>query len=457
MDELRRRSWSWLLRHVILPAGDVAFGQGLMRRLRFLERAQWWDPERLGVHREQALKSLLKIADQEVPFYRDLMHNAGIKPGELSRSRDLRDLPIVTKGMLRAAYPHNTTRSTGQSTYDVSSSGSTGTNFWVKEDAETAGSYRAPFLLALEWAGWRIGEPHLQTGMTLSRSRDRKLKDSLLRCHYVAAFDLSDSHLDVALDLLERYRIEHLWGYPGSLYCLAQRAQKRGWNRSLRSAVTWGDNLYSHYRQTIERAFGTRVFDTYGCGEGMQVAAQCGTGNTYHVHTPDVVVECLDDDGHPVGPGQLGNLILTRLHPGPMPLIRYQVGDVGVMGGTRICECGRGYEIMESIQGRDTDMVMTPSGNRLIVHFFTGVLEHFPEIDSFQVVQEHIDSIVVRVVPAAGFSKDTAATMVRRLQEKGALDLDIDVEVVTEIPLPPSGKRRFVLSKPLRELGTQER
>ncbi len=42
---------------------------------------------------------------------------------------------------------------------------------------------------------------------------------------------------------------------------------------------------------------------------------------------------------------------------------------------------------MQSIQGRSADIVTTPSGNRLIVHFFTGVLEHFSEVDSFQVVQ----------------------------------------------------------------------
>jgi len=137
-----------------------------------------------------------------------------------------------------------------------------------------------------------------------------------------------------------------------------------------------------------------------------------------------------------------------------MPLIRYQVGDVGIKEGTGSCECGRGYDVMGSIQGRDTDIVITPSGNRLIVHFFTGVLEHFPEVDSFQVVQEELGSIVLRLMPAKGFSKEAAARIVSNLQEKGASDIVIKIEVVTEIPLPPSRKRRFVVSnvaKPLSE------
>ena len=218
-----------------------------------------------------------------------------------------------------------------------------------------------------------------------------------------------------------------------------------GWNRPMRSIVTWGDTLYTHYRNTIEKAFKTRVVDTYGCSEGMNISAQCGVGSSYHLHTLDVIVEYLDDSGVPVSPRQSGNIIVTRLHPGPMPLIRYKVGDVGIAGDPRMCACGRGYDVMQSIQGRDTDIVITPSGNRLIVHFFTGVLEHFEEIDSFQVIQEELDSIVVRIVPAGEFSIATRRRIVESLKEKGA-DLNIELELVQDMPLPPSGKRRFIIS-----------
>ena len=61
--------------------------------------------------------------------------------------------------------------------------------------------------------------------------------------------------------------------------------------------------LHPHYRREIERVFRTRVFDTYGCGEGFQIAAQCGTANTYHVHSLDVIVEYVDDEGRPVAAG----------------------------------------------------------------------------------------------------------------------------------------------------------
>jgi hypothetical protein len=73
-------------------------------------------------------------------------------------------------------------------------------------------------------------------------------------------------------------------------------------------------------------------------------------------------------------------------------------------------------------------------------------LEHFPEVDSFQVVQEELGLIVLRLKPAKGFSREAAARIVSNLQEKGASDINIKIELVTEIPLPPSRKRRFVVS-----------
>jgi phenylacetate-CoA ligase len=102
---------------------------------------------------------------------------------------------------------------------------------------------------------------------------------------------------------------------------------------------------------------------------------------------------------------------------------------------------------MQSIQGRDTDVVVTPRGNRLIVHFFTGVLEHFSEIETFQVSQEKADSISLLIVPTVDYNKDTAVKIITRLQEQGASDLQIDIRLVDRVPSSPSGKRRFVVSK----------
>ena len=313
-----------LLRNLVLPAGDLFFGQRMMRRLKFLENAQFWSNKELVNRQNQILQSLIRTAYDEVPFYRDLMLQQGILPSEVLTAGDLAKLPVVTKDMLSAAYPEQVTRQTRQKTYESRTSGSTGKNFIVLEDAETAGWYRASFMLALEWSGWKIGEPHLQTGMTLTRSFDRRLKDMLLDCHYVSAFQLDDNHLDVILNIIGNKRLQYVWGYPGSIYQLAKRAEETGWKRPLKAVSTWGDSLYPAYRSLIERVFQCQVFDTYGCAEGFQVAAQCEFGN-YHIHALDVIVEYLDDNDQPIPEGEVANLVITRLHPGPMPFIRWHL------------------------------------------------------------------------------------------------------------------------------------
>lgn len=436
----------WWLEKLLLPLGDSLLGHPMMKRLVQLRQAQWWHPLQIEKCRSHSLQRLVRTAAAEVPFYRELLAKANVPAVEIRHTKDLRRLPVVTKSALRTHYPQGTCRTTRQQTYQTSTSGSTGRNFWVREDHETAGWYRASFMLALEWAGWSIGESHLQNGITTKRNWERRLKDLLLGCHYFPAYQLDDQTLDGCLELLEKKRVRHLWGYPSSLYYLAQRAQKVGFNHSLASVVTWGDQLFPHYRTTIESAFKVRVHDTYGCGEGFQIAAQCNNTSHYHIHSMDVIVELLDDTGQPVVEGQPGNVVITRLHAGPMPFIRYQVGDIAIGGGPEQCSCGRGYALLKSVVGRTADVITTPSGNRLVVHFFTGVLEHFPEIDTFQVVQNNPESILVRIVPRQSFATDTVASIRSSLHAKGA-DLQIAIETVAEIPLTAGGKRRFIISQ----------
>jgi phenylacetate-CoA ligase len=431
-------------RRLVLTMGDLVVGQRMMRRLSFLEKAQWLDRKALHQKRDESVRHLVTTAYREVPFYQRLFQRAGVRPSDVRTATDLARLPVITKDDFRDS-DIPITRATGQRTHDACSSGSTGRPFCIKEDARTAGWRRASFLLAAEWSGWVVGERQLQLGMALPRRPIGLIKDRLFKTHYASAYDLSDPALDAHLEVVEALSIRHLWGYPGALYLLAQRAAKVGWNTRMKGIMTWGDNLYTSHRSVIETVFGTPVLDAYGCAEGVQIAAQC-RASRYHLHSLDVVVEYVDDDGRPIC-DKAANLLITRLHPGPTPLIRYQIGDLGTRGENPACECGRGFDVMESIQGRAADIITTPSGNRLIVHFFTGILEHFPEVDTFQVVQSTPSEIELRIVPRVGFSSATAERIRDAIEQRGASDLNVDVSLVETIPLTAGGKRRFVLSR----------
>ena len=135
-----------------------------------------------------------------------------------------------------------------------------------------------------------------------------------------------------------------------------------------------------------------------------------------------------------------------------MPLIRYRVGDIGISGSQLPCACGRGLDRMQEISGRDSDVVLTPSGNRLIVEFFNGIIDDFQQVKAFQVVQESIDSIEVALVTDSSFSEQTGGELIAAMQRNGAADLRIHISYVQNIPLTPGGKRRFVINKIKRQL-----
>lgn len=101
---------------------------------------------------------------------------------------------------------------------------------------------------------------------------------------------------------------------------------------------------------------------------------------------------------------------------------------------------------MQSIQGRNADVVTTPSGNRLIVHFFTGILEHFKQIDSFQVEQVRIDRILLKIIPNSEMTQELIKTIIQTIQDKGAQELSVGVELVNSIPLSTAGKHKFVIN-----------
>lgn len=446
-DKHKYLNYGRLCTGIALPLGDLITRQSVMSAYSFYSESQWWDRDRLVTRQKSNLLETIRIAYTQVPFYRDLYDRRLVQLSSIKSCEDLRALPVVTKDMLRSAYPNHCTRSSGLPWREYFTSGSSGNPFAVRVDSLSNSHARALMILRATFSGWKTGEPFLQTGMSLKRGIVKRIKDILMMVQYVSAFDLSDRVLDEYLELLDRKKLRYLMGYPGSIYFLASRAGKTGFNLKMDGIVTWGDNLYAHYRETIEKEFGCKVTDSYGCGEGIQVAAQCGMNKgEYHIFMPHVAVEIVDNEGNPVKDGDLGNILLTRLDPGAMPLIRYKVGDVGRKSNLSSCPCGRGLELLASVDGRESDVILTPRGNRLIVHFFTGIFEYYPSIHTFRVVQDTNGAVTVQIVPYPTFESAHWEKIKQEIFDKGDPDLDLRLEIVEEKTLAQERKRRFVIS-----------
>jgi phenylacetate-CoA ligase len=125
-----------------------------------------------------------------------------------------------------------------------------------------------------------------------------------------------------------------------------------------------------------------------------------------------------------------------------MPLIRYRVGDRGALDPDTQCECRRTLPILKSLEGRTDDVVITPDGRR--VGRLDPVFKAELHIREAQIIQDALDHVLVRYVPDAGFSAESARQIVARLRDRlGAVR--ITIEPVDAIPRGANGKFRAVV------------
>lgn len=442
------KTYQRFCRAVLLPLGDRVFGQRVSSRFKELLDFQWKSEEEIACYRHSQLRDLLRFCNNRVPYYREVFRDADLSVEALAEftEKELAQLPILTKQHLRERFSDLKTTGFRGPVTTMMSSGSTGAQTATLVDKSCFDEVYATQLLFWSWGHFFMGARHLQTGMSLKRGFLRTLKDRLFLCNYVSAFGLQDADLNRIVNLLRRRKIRAVFGYASSIYVIASFLKRQGVVLPMDSIFTWGDSLFPHYRELVEEVFSCRVNDCYGLGEGIQCAAQCEHHDALHEAMNGVITEIVDPKGQPCDYGELGRVIVTRLVPGAMPLIRYDTGDMAYFVEGK-CDCNRNLRRISRIQGRSTDIVTTPGGDRLIVHFFTQIFEVVKEIRQFQVRQNEPESILVSYIPGDGFSLGVLEKIRSSILGKCTYPLKIQFQQVDEIPLEKSNKRRFVISK----------
>jgi phenylacetate-CoA ligase len=442
--------YSRVFGRAVFPLLDRLNGTSIAEKLRFLDDAERWAPERIRARQEEKLAAVVSAAGQRSNFYRDFWRTLPSDRRVPSVHRALDGLPVLTKADLATAsgaFPLPGYRGRVLTTH---TSGSTGVPMTFYRTAEQESWFWALRFRIWGWAGYAPGEPYLEINLNPRVEWKKRLQDMLFRCTY-ETFNADNQDSKKLVDLLQRRPIRHLNGFASSLFVLAKYAGEHGVPRiPLVGVTSTGDGLYPTYRETIESVFGVRVLDYYGAGgEGVHVASQCPeSGSRYHVLPENAVVELLGPDG-PVPPGVAGRLVVTQLDNEVMPLVRYELGDVAVAApdGER-CACGRTLPLLERIEGRIPDLIVLSDGSFLVTHFFVVLFKGIQDIRRYQIVQERVDAITVRLMGKPGCRRDQVEAVVRRgiaAATRGLLTLDFEW-LEEDIPLTGRGKRRLVIS-----------
>jgi len=375
------------------------------------------------------------------PFYKGLQIPYNQDPYQW-----IKNFPIMTKKVIKENMDQLVLKDPSN-LIKVSSSGSSGIQGVVYLDKKPHSTQLAIQTLWWEWAGYRIGDHILQTGITPNRGFVKTSKDFLLNTLYIPAYNLDQKAVLEILKGLRKHPRKFFLGYASSLYVFAKVAEENGINDiHFESVVSWGDKMFPHFRSFIEKQFHTTVYDTYGCSEGFMIAAECKEHH-YHIMTPLLHLEILDDNGNELPPGELGNVVVTRLDNFVMPLIRYYLGDLAIVDDpAATCSCGMNFPLLKKIIGRDTDIIKTRSGKFMVVHAFTGIFEHIAEIAQFRVVQKNLDGIEIEFIKDKGFSDKVLNEIKSKINNYLKEDFPIGFREVDYIPPTPSGKPQIIQS-----------
>jgi phenylacetate-CoA ligase len=414
-----------------------------------------WTAERIQKYTERELRRVLIQAFDEVPYYQKTWISAGIKRRELERMTiaELPRLPITPKSDLRVD-PHAFVRSSawkGNKLYRYHSSGSTGTPITSICSADDHRRFiAAREARSFNWAGTTIRGSRAMIGGRIvvpkgvSRPPFHRYNWAEQQV-YLSAYHISPVHLRHYVNAFTAHQPRLLTGYANSYYLLARMMNEQGirLNYTPDALVLSSEKLTPEMKTTIRQAFRARAYEEYGAVENCVLATECEQGNL-HVSPDFGVMEIVDDEGNPVPPGKEGRILCTSLLNETQPLIRYEIGDLGVWS-TANCTCGRDHlPMLKEIVGRLEDVVVGPDGREMVR--FHWMFIDMPTVVEGQVIQEDLDRFTVKVVGTSGFSAVDEALIRNRFAERLG-PVKVAVEKVSEIPRTERGKFRAVISK----------
>ena len=433
--------YNQLLEKCILPLADIVRNTSFIKWLNYWRAIQNLTETELAALQSKKLQRILKHVTLNIPRYAILKNKTEL---------NLKDFPIIHKLEIKHQIDrfmwHPNQKHKLVCERSSGSSGIQGTIYMSKEEQSKVIALQT---LLWEWTGYKLGTPMLQTGMSPNRSAIKRLKDITFNIQYEAAFDLQDEAILKVLSALNNKNTVILGGYASSLYVYAQVAEKFNLRVQFKSVISWGDKLFDHYRQKIETVFTCNVFDIYGTTEGFVVSGQYDLPYQYII-TPQSYVELLDKEGNEVADGEIGHVVITHLDNYEMPLIRYYLGDLAIK--LPIAKYPKNkklnFPLFQKIIGRDTDIVITPKGNKMIVHFFTAIIEHIPQIKQFRVVQKNKEGITIEYIPDDECEFDERVLFNIKDKIHAALNEQIEIQFtqVASIPNSPSGKPQLIVS-----------
>ncbi len=275
--------------------------------------------------------------------------------------------------------------------YRNTSGGSTGEPVIFYQDRNCLEREIATKILFDEWTGRKIGEPmvklwgsSLQDILRSGQGFKGYLRQQLYGVTILSSSRMAEKDMYRYVQRINNTKPGLILAYTNGIDKLACFIQENCLSiYSPKAIMTSAGVLYPEVRAQIEKVFQAPVFNRYGSREVGDIACNCEKNQGLHV-VPNVHhIEILDEQDKEAKPGERGEIVVTLLTNYTMPLIRYKIGDRGILSEME-CSCGWGFPLLKKVEGRVRSVFKNKQGDFIDGGVFIRLFYFRDNIKQFQ-------------------------------------------------------------------------
>lgn len=420
---------------------------------KFLEKSQYHNESILEARRFASLKKLIEHCYRNVPYYQQLMKNLEISPSDISSIEDLNKFPLLSKQLLTKNFDllraTNVSRKRMQL---VASGGTTGNPVQAYRDLRNEYRSDAALWRFWKWAGYVLGmksvrfEAHLDE-LEIAKNIREKLRLFMDNVSNLNAFNLSKKNMDNYVALINQKKPEVFRGYSSAILNFTRYVRDHGIKiHKPKSIIITADKIYQKEKREISSFFLCDVFEEYGCREIGVFAHECEQHSGLHVADEDFIIEVINPSDNSLAErNEFGEIVITCLLNYAMPMIRYKLGDFGKVLNNN-CTCGRKLTLIDYIEGRVADFIITKSKKRVYGPAFQIAFDNVKGISQYLIEQKEIGKINIKIIINNHFNDSELNVFKNNFNRIFSDDIEYTIEMVDKIIFGVSGKRRTVIS-----------
>lgn len=404
-----------------------------------------WSYEKIARWQEAELLNMLRHAAETVPYYRNYWRHNSEKD-----YLNLQNWPILEKSEVKSrSFDFISDLYDKKDLYPISTSGTSGTPMTYWFDREALSKWYAIYEHRIKrWNGVSESDRWANIGGQLICNINQKkppfwVWNFAMKQLYLSSYHITEENIEHYLRALQQYKIVYLLGYVSSIFNLANIGIKKKLHiPKLKLVITNAEPLFDYQREIISKAFCCDVVQTYsGCE--FAFGGNEDLSKTMYLWPEAGILEVEGSRDENQLSEQRGNFIATGLINKAMPLIRYRIGDSGIIDSVSK-QKGRNFESLKEITGRNDDLIYTTEGK--LVGRLDPVFKGDFQIKEAQIIQENLSLIKIKIVPFNNFTTEQSDEIIRRLKERVGMSMQVSIDLVDVIPKSANGKFKAVIS-----------